>query len=38
VLEEVLRTCHGACRTKKSEFRHVTDDDIKVFLTVPSVV
>jgi hypothetical protein len=30
VFEEVLGPCDGACGTKKCEFRHVTNDDIRV--------
>ncbi len=32
VLQKILGTCDGARRTKKCEFGHVTNDDIRVFL------
>ena len=35
VLEKVFGTCDGACRTKKCEFRHVMNDDIRVFRICP---
>ena len=38
VFEEVLGPCYGACRTKKCQFRHVTNDDIRLLSRSPSGV